>query len=233
MRLLWIIILLVILGALGLSLFFVPRRLTIKKISCQSQFGPCSSILYEEVRKNEGTNYRKAKENISQYLSGSALVEQFIIQIKFPVELRVDLVETKPRFAVRAIDEGKIYIVSREGFVISEETSTNLPHIIVSDIQMAVREKVSDRYMFALNIVYDLFNAYQVQKGEIVENSLEVELTGSGKKLIFPLEGDREVLLGALSLILSRLNSESQEFRIEGAENIKEVDLRFENPVLR
>ena len=53
-----------------------------------------------------------------------------------------------------------------------------------------------------------------------------VKIAG-GVKVIFPLEGDIDVLLGSLRLILSQLNNDEREIRIGS------IDLRFENPVLR
>ena len=77
-----------------------------------------------------------------------------------------------------------------------------------------------------------MFSTYQVQDGEIIDSNLVVEVTG-GRSVIFPLQGDKEVLMGSLNLILSRLNSEDEKSRIEGAENVEIIDLRFKNPVLK
>ncbi len=46
----------------------------------------------------------------------------------------------------------------------------------------------------------------------------------------FPLEGDIDTLVGSLRLIFSRLNDEGEGIRME---DIREIDLRFNNAVLR
>jgi hypothetical protein len=48
---------------------------------------------------------------------------------------------------------------------------------------------------------------------------------GTGFRVIFPLEGDEQVLLGSLRLIYSKIQTSNLN-------NYKQVDLRFANPVL-
>jgi hypothetical protein len=54
-----------------------------------------------------------------------------------------------------------------------------------------------------------------------------------GNKAIFPLEGDRDVLVGAFRLIYSQLNQDAQTSKIEGVKTPFTIDLRYKNPVIR
>ena len=60
---------------------------------------------------------------------------------------------------------------------------------------------------------------YQVNKGEMINSGLVVELP-TRVRVILPLEGSVEILLGSLRLIYSQVTD-------------KEIDLRFKNPILR
>ena len=65
---------------------------------------------------------------------------------------------------------------------------------------------------------------YQVGCGVISNDTLVVDMK-DGFKVIFPLEGDEQVLLGSLRLIYSKIQTSNLN-------NYKQVDLRFANPVL-
>jgi hypothetical protein len=66
----------------------------------------------------------------------------------------------------------------------------------------------------------------------IVNESLQTFLP-DGKKVIFPLNRDASVLFGSLKLVIDVLNSDTKEPKIENDLLVKEIDLRFKNPVLR
>ncbi len=98
-----------------------------------------------------------------------------------------------------------------------------ITRLITSENFPNVGEKVTEETLFALELLYDMFSFYQVQTGKIDKSSLVIELS-RGPKVIFPLEGSHQVLLGSLRLVLSKLNSDSQ---------VSTIDLRFKNPVIK
>jgi hypothetical protein len=61
-------------------------------------------------------------------------------------------------------------------------------------------------------------------------NNLHVDLK-DGKRIIFPLEGDRDFILGALTLILNELKKVESESGVS-VDSVSQIDLRFNNPVL-
>jgi len=78
-----------------------------------------------------------------------------------------------------------------------------------------------------------LYSLYGVKEVRLRDRGLEARI---GEILIiFPLEGDRDVLMGSLQLVLSQLNSGSEDFRIEEAlgSKPKVVDFRYKNPIVR
>lgn len=91
-------------------------------------------------------------------------------------------------------------------------------------------EKVSQENLFVLNLIYSLYSSYQVGGGKIENQGLVIQLP-QGITVIFPLEGDEAVLLGSLRVILDRLNEDIKDSRIE--KEVKVIDLRFQNPVLK
>jgi hypothetical protein len=77
-----------------------------------------------------------------------------------------------------------------------------------------------------------MFSSYQVREGIIEDESLVIELS-QGPRVIFPLEGEKEVLLGSLRLVLSKLNNDAQDSKIENVSGASIIDLRFKNPVIK
>ena len=136
--------------------------------------------------------------------------------------------EKKPKYALKA--EDTYALVDKEGLVIKIEKETPLPYIELAGVLPNVGEKVSQENNFALELMYNVYASYQVRGGRLENQSLVVELP-QGLKVIFPLEGEKEVLLGALRVILDRLNESDKDSRI--GKEITEVDLRFQNPVLK
>jgi hypothetical protein len=65
-----------------------------------------------------------------------------------------------------------------------------------------------------------------------IENSYLMTNLKDGYKIIFPLDGDRDFLLGATVLILNELNKDEMSSKIKVGE-LRTVDLRFKNPVLK
>jgi len=216
------------LAAITALIFFLPRLIRINKISCKSQYGECSLDLTERFAKLQGKSLFDARGAIGEELSGERTISDFMIQFKLPSNLVVNVLEKKPKYALKA---GDTYaLVDKEGLVIKIEKETPLPYIELTGVLPNVGEKVSQENNFALELMYNVYASYQVRGGRLENQSLVVELP-QGLKVIFPLEGEKEVLLGALRVILDRLNESDKDSRI--GKEITEVDLRFQNPVLK
>lgn len=197
---------------LSLAFFIPPRLIKIAKIECASQYGTCPQELEAGMRKLESGNLAKTKKEIAKVLKGNLLVSDYSIQYMFPDKLKVSILLKKARFAVYNKNSGKYLLVGGNGQVLGSTDSTFLPTVTQSG-------DIPD--LLALSLVEGVFAMYQIGKGEVVSDSLVVELP-SGKRVIFPLgeDKDKEVLLGGLRLIYSNVQD-------------KEIDLRFKNPVLR
>lgn len=212
--------------------FSLPRLIKIRKVTCSSQFGPCNQNVTSEIEKLTDMNLADSRKKAKRFFSENVLVKEYLLQFSFPDELRVYILEKKPIYGLRSKGETGVLLIDKEGSAVAFQPDSNLPSIVASDGLPSVGEKVTDETLFALEITYDVSSFYQLLVAEIERSGLTVKLE-NGLEIIFPLKGDRQALLGSLSLILSRLNSESEEFRIEGVQRVNMIDLRFKNPVLK
>ena len=210
-----------------LLLVFLPSRLTkISKIICQSQYGDCPDNVGIRLETLVSKNLVESKKLAASILKDNFLVSDFSTQFNLPSTLKVNLVIRKAVFALHQEGTNNFSLIDKEGYVVAISDSSNLPQITSSEKPKNVGEKTTDKDLAALKIIEGVYSMYQVQKGTIIEDSLTVELP-SQIKVIFPLVGyDRDVLLGELRLIYSKIETEESG-------KYKEIDLRFKNPVLR
>ena len=207
----------------ALSVFLAPFLLRVQ-IDCKSQYGECPPEINSKLQALNSKNLLQAKKGIRKTLKDNLLISDFSIQLKLPDILEVNLLIKKPSFALKDKDTGKIIAVSESGMILAAPEDTSLP-VVVSHGVGNIGESISSPDLFALGLMNGIFDMYQVSAGEIVDDRLVVELPGQ-IRVILPLEGDKDVLLGSLRLIYTKIRSE------EGL-GYSEIDLRFKNPVLR
>jgi hypothetical protein len=223
----------------GLPIYFLPKKIIINNFSCESQFGPCDQKKEEKIRENVGKNLSDAKKAVNEFLESEPLVSDFETHYKIPDTLEVNILLRKPRFGVTFNSSKAIALIDDEGYVVAYKEGTFLPILEANEAPPQVGEKVSDSRLFALELLNDMYTYYQIRKGIEQEDSVKFGMV-AGKDVIFPLEGDRQLLIASLAVILTRLNADDSSTRIENAEGIKAtclqgctIDLRFKNPVIR
>ena len=212
-------------------IYFLPRAIKVNTIDCESQYGPCNKFLMNGVDTVAGGRMIDVRSELNAMLSENIFVKQYSIAYNYPDEFKVLLVEEKPVYALKD-KSNETSLISREGYVLTTSNSTNLPTLLFPGLRPQVGEKVKEGQHFALEIIYDIYPLYQIKRSEIDNLSLHVFFEDE-LEIIFPLEGDKEVLLGSLNLILTRLRGGEEEPRIEGVDDVEIIDLRFSNPVLR
>jgi len=196
-----------------LIVFFLPPRLIkISKVECESQYGECPEEAQLAISNLQFTNLSEAKKQVKNFLKDNLLISDYSMQYTFPDKLKISILLKKARFAVYNKDSGEYLLVGGNGQVLGSTDGTSLPTVVQSG---------DTPNLLALSLMEGVFAMYQIGEGEMVSDSLVVELP-SGKRVIFPLgeDKDKEVLLGSLRLIYSNVRD-------------KEIDLRFKNPVLR
>jgi cell division septal protein FtsQ len=229
LKILYLLLLALVIMAL---VVFLPKLILIKKISCQSQFGPCNPQMQEALKKAENSDLTFSKKVVNQVLSASVLVKDYSIQFKLPDTLSVNLIERKPKFALTNETQSKFALIDKEAEVLSLTDSSNLPRLITHEELPKIEEKVAEETLFALETVASVSSYYSISSALLEKESLVIELNDA-PSLIFPLAGDKEILLGAANLILTQLKSEGENSKIGNVQDVGVIDLRFKNPVIR
>lgn len=206
----------------------IQKLIKINSIECFSQYDSCPSEIESQLKTLELKEYRLVKKEVIKILSNNYLLNDFSIQYQIPSKLIVELNLKKPKYAINDSINNIYYLIDTNGVIIGTSDESNLPSIS-TNINYKVGEKISLKDKFALEIVEKVAWLYSVKVGYIEKEELKITLK-EGVLVRFPLEGDVDVLIGGLRIIFSRLNDESQGIRMN---DVREIDLRFKNPVLR
>ena len=214
----------------GLIIFFgllVVSPLIIKvKVDCQSQYVQCPEEVLAEISQFNGKSITVAKNGIRKILRSDYLVSDYSIQFKLPNILHVELLVKKAAVAIGNNVGGPFILVDKDGLAIDSSPDSALPAIIITDNLPKVGQNIGTANLFALNLARGIYQMYQIRETSIQSGSLLVELPGQ-IRVIFPLDGDSDILLGSLRLIYSKIQSDGNPLKFS------QIDLRFKNPVLR
>ncbi len=205
--------------------FFSPFFVKVK-IDCKSQFGSCPERVLTKINVFNSKNLYIAKKNIKKILSTDFLISNYSLQFKLPNILETYIVVKKPFATLVDRNSNKTALIDEDGKILSFGVDSSLPTVTTDRIDQKEGEKVADRDFFALRIITGVFQMYQIRTGEMNADSLVVELPPQ-TRVIFPLYGDSDVLLGSLRLIYSKISEPSQVGKFS------EIDLRFKNAILR
>ena len=206
-----------------------PRIIKVKKIECYNQYGLCSNEFLLKVNPILGSSIKIAENKAIEEFKNTKLVEEYSFRFKLPSTFRIDLILKKPKYALYQKNTNEAVILDNKGIVLEKVGKNNLPYVVTTDNLPSIGEAVESKKTFALELLYGIYYLYQVKSGEIVNDSLEVKMSDVGK-IIFPLVGERDILLGSMKIILSRLNQDGNSPKIG---KVKEIDLRYKNPVIR
>ena len=166
-----------------------------------------------------------ADRAIRKDLKESFLVSDFSIQFKLPNIMLVNVIAKKPYFALKDPSSGKFQLIDQKGIVLALADSSNLPTVVSTESVKKAGELIGTRDLFALNLISGVYEMYQVGYGVITNDALTVDIP-HGVRVIFPLEGDSEVLLGSLRLVYTKVTASYLGI-------YSQIDMRYRNPVLR
>ncbi len=210
-----------------LSPFFVKVT-----TECKSQYGACPSELNaklspsgEDKQMLNAKSLFQAKRESKVILEKNLMISEFSFQFKFPNILLVNILIKKPAFAIKN-ESNQTELIGEDGRILEIANNTSLPILIITGNLKKIGEVVEANQLFALKLIQGVNDMYQVRMGTIIDNTLVVELPAD-IKVIFPLDGDADILLGSLRVIYAKITNNDQKNRYS------EIDLRFKNPVLR
>lgn len=207
---------------------FKTNLLKISEVGCKTQYGYCDPNDEKVLSKIQGQNlFFAGTDSLTNELAQDFRNRNIFIQKVFPTKLSVFLEKRKPQVAFKLTDPQKpgFFVADEDGVVLGKVTETPLPTITLKNGDtLVVGESLTAREKNAANLVYLTFRSRGRAMGELEDDFVKVYIEDD-IAIYYPLDGDPNVLVGALQLILTRSKIDNQL--------PKEVDLRYSNPVLR
>lgn len=201
----------------------LSKKIVVVSANCQSQYGPCSEEVKNMVEERIDESYIDAKGSLGKALSESSRIERYHIRFQIPSEMLVEVVEKKAEIALKFTEE-RYFTFDRKGNLVAETGSTQLPTV-------DVLEAPSDSTIkYAVEMFWNLFKYYDVSYAKLDKYSLKANVRGA--EVIFPLEGDLDILFGSLEVLLLQLNRTNENPTINSAGKYSIIDLRYKNPVI-
>jgi len=216
-----------------LLIVFLPNLIKIKKLVCVNQYGECDSKTYDKLSGVNGLGMKTARKEIDKILIDDYLVKDYSVVFKLPSTYSLNILLRKPKYALESASDQKVVLVDSEGKVLGEADSGGLPKVKVEGGLQSAGQKIKGEYLFSLEIVSSIYSFFNIDDSTIDGNGLWVSMK-DGTKVVFPLEGDKKVLVGSLILIDNELKKSVTSSKIDlSQKDDVTVDLRFDNPVIR
>lgn len=210
--------------AFGVFVFGLQQVL-IRKVVCVNQVGQCSAEVLGVIEEFKGKSYSEARNALARRFSGNPRLESFKISFNLPDVLVVNTVERVPEIAAK-FGENSYFLFDKNGISLGEVAETSLPVIVVYEVP------VGEKFSFAMRLSREVMKYYVGRDMRVDKYGLYGKVQ-NGVEVVLPLEGDVDVLLGALEVILSQLNGkpENPTISLESGKSFK-IDLRYKNPVI-
>lgn len=175
-------------------------------------------LLPVEVKgyKTEAKKFLSAVFELNKKLKDDSNIVDYTIQYKLPNILEIKIISKKAFFAIYNTSENKYTLISSKGEILGTKADTNLPYII---------QETNNINLFCLNLIRMLNSTYNISHGELKNDTMLVDMP-SGVRVIFPIKGDYKVIFSGMELIYKKITDDYYG-------KFKEIDMRFDSPVLR
>lgn len=203
---------------------YLIRQIRVLELVCSNAGKDCSGEINGFLMRYRDRSYIEIKDEVSRELSHNPLVAHYTIRFELPNRLSVDIVERVPKIAAK-FGEERYFIFDSEGVSLGEVKETNLPVVMVYELPK------DSKFRFAIVLAQDVVRYYGAENIRVDKSGLYARVRDS--EVAFPLEGDRDVILGSLEITLSQLNRVVENSKIVlTAGNNYRIDLRYKNPVV-
>ena len=200
---------------------FIQKFVNITKIECKTQFGECK-------QQFQIGNYFVVKKQINEILSKDITVNSFSFKYKLPGIVKIETNIKQVKFAIKN-SSNKFYLIDKDGLVIDIQPESPVLSLYFDNADYNLGDKVPENIFFSLKLIDKINWLYAIDTVSFDNDFIKVNLK-QNKIVYLPIEGDIDLLSGSLRLIFSRLNDGTEGIRME---DVREIDLRYKNVVLR
>lgn len=208
----------------------------IKTISCKvEREKECSAEITAELNRYTGNNLLliRKSEIETRLTTADRLIETIGVNLKLPSSLVVEIVTRKPIAAITSsLSFAEAVTVDSEGVILGKtDDPTGLPRLVWSGISgWPIEERLPDNIVRAMTLGSLAGERFRLEGFISIDSGSSAGMTAvmrlaSGEKVWLALDKEPVELLTRLQVVLNQV-------RI-GGNQVSEIDLRFDNPVVR
>lgn len=217
-------------GIIIFAILYAINSYKIADVDCVSQFTKCNENILNSLNKVEKGNVIVTRRNIVKAISQNPLIKKYSVQLNLNGKYIVMVEERVPKYCVEGEEEK--YISDSEGLIIKINDSGSIMCIDSVEEKYKLGDRLSVRDYFNETLLYKMRDISGIGNIYLEQNNLVVEYKGS-IKLLFPKEGDTDVLAGKAYYTVSQFDK-IEKYIIEiGNYSISEIDFRFNDPVVK
>lgn len=210
---------------------FLSQLLVIKTVDCKTQYGPCENEDIQLASRFVGKNIFLVSDLVvGETLQANFKNNRVFVHRQLLHTLSLVIEKRKAALAIRKekLTRG-LFLISSDGMTLAFDNARSaLPTVNLSEDYPTpvVGEKVSAEIASASKILGLVKKVENIFDGQLDKEGLSVTISlGKNVKVIFPKDGNPQVLVGALQLILEQAKMKNKIPEV--------IDLRYKNPVLR
>ncbi len=204
---------------------FVSGKLIISQVECRLNNELCPSFLESELKKIEKSSFFEVKPKLSRIFSSIYFSNGYYFQFIPPNKLAVFITAKKEIGCYKV--NNKYFGIDDVGLILwKTEISQNNCLKINGDLNFEIGYKLDKKYLNLVLLKKLMDQSFIEGDYEIYRDFMQL-VTKNNVKIIFPFGDDLEYYVGEVRLILTKIKGEPE------LSKIKEIDLRWAQPVLR
>ena len=207
---------------------FLSFRVT--SVECISQFGNCDAMILKDIDMVNLDNMVKTQNNLKSLLNKNLLVESYVVKPKFDGGMTVEVRERESKYCVMV--NGTTYYADLMGLIIKSGKDADDGCLANSNTIYKVGDSLISEDLFAQKLYYELRSINGLGRSYYDGNIYVIDYHND-VKLIFPVEGDAELLAGKVYYSLSQFATIEDNIIKNGGTKVTEIDFRYNNPIVR
>jgi len=202
----------------------------VHEIVCISQFYACNESIRNDIDSVSKDSMIKTRGALIGLLRNEAIVKNFSFQYQLDGKLILHVNEREPKYCIT--NKVNSYYADELGVVIEIVNGMEVNCIQNINTTYKMKDSLNNNDLLSAQIFYKIRRLSTVESGLIEEKNFVIEYKDR-IKLIFPLEGQPDVLIGKAYYTISQFGKINQYITENGFGGITEVDFRYNNPIIR
>ena len=222
-----VIILISFIATLGVIAIY---SIKVNDVVCVSQFYTCNEGLQNDINSIKKGSLINTRGNLIRLLKNEVIVKNFSFQYQLDGKLILHIDEREFKYCIT--NKQNSYYADELGTVIKSVSGIGVNCIQNTSSVYKIKDYLNSKDLLSEQIFNRLRSIKTLESGIIDENKFVIEYE-DGIKLIFPLEGQSDVLIGKAYYTISQFGKINEYIIGNGSSGITEVDFRYNNPIIR